>query len=55
MLELGKVGGNGALAHHQDFLQFGDGELLTLEQEEDAQPVGVGDDTQDFYDRGHSL
>jgi hypothetical protein len=28
LLELGEVGGDGALAHDQDFLQFGDGKLL---------------------------
>ena len=49
------MGGNGALTHDQDFLQFGHGELLTLEEEEDAEPVGIGYDAQDFYDGGHSL
>jgi hypothetical protein len=38
------------LAHDEDFLQFGDRQLLALEQEQDAEPVGVGNDAQDFYD-----
>ena len=42
LLELGEMGGDGALAHNEDFLQFRDGKLLALEQEQDAEPVGIG-------------
>jgi hypothetical protein len=36
------------LAHDEDFLQFGDGKLLALQKQEDAEPVRVGDDAEDF-------
>ena len=49
LLELREVGGDGALAHDQDFLQLGDGELFGLEQQQDAEPVGVGYDAEDFH------
>ena len=48
LLELGEVGGDGALAHDEDLLQLGDGELFGLEQQEDAEPVGVGYDAEHF-------
>ncbi len=48
--ELREVGGDGALAHGEDFLQFGDGELLGPQEEQDAEAVGVGEDAQGFHD-----
>jgi hypothetical protein len=41
--------GDGALAHGQNLLQFGHGELFASQKQEDAQPVGIGDDAKDFY------
>jgi hypothetical protein len=43
------VRGDGALAHDKDFLQFRDGKLLGLEEQQDAEPVGIGDNPQDFH------
>jgi hypothetical protein len=53
LLQLREVGGDGALAHGENFLQLGDGKLLAAQQQQDAEPVGVGDDAEDFYNRGH--
>jgi hypothetical protein len=48
LLELRQVGGDGALAHDEDFLQLRHRQLLALEKEQDAEPVGVGYDAEDF-------
>jgi hypothetical protein len=32
----------------EDFLQFGDGELFAAQKQQDAEPVGIGDDAQEF-------
>jgi hypothetical protein len=42
LLELGEVGGEGALAHDQDFLELSDGKLFGAQEQEDAEAVGVG-------------
>jgi hypothetical protein len=55
VLQLRQVRGDGALAHGQNFLQFGDGKLLAAQQQQDAEPVGFGDDFEDFHNRGHSF
>ncbi len=44
------MGGNLALAHGQNLLQFGHGELFLFEQEQDAQAVGIGQQPQGFED-----
>ncbi len=49
LLELGEVRGNRALAHDEDLLQLGHRELFGLEQQQDAEPVGIGYDAQDFH------
>jgi hypothetical protein len=36
------MGGDGALAHDQDFLELGHGKLLAAKKQEDAEPVGIG-------------
>ena len=41
---------DGALPHGQDFLQFGDGKLLALEQQHDADPIGIGQQPKGFED-----
>ena len=48
LLQLREVGGDGALAHDQDLLQLGDRKFFALEQQEDAEPVGIGEHAQDF-------
>ena len=48
LLELGEVGGDGALAHDQDLLQLGDGESSPLQKQQNAEAVGVGDDAESF-------
>ena len=50
LLELREVGGDGALAHDENLLQLGDGELLAAQKQENAEPVGVGDNAESFYD-----
>jgi hypothetical protein len=42
------MGRDGALAHGQNLLEFGDRKLLSAQEKKDAQPVGVGDDAEDF-------
>ena len=49
LFELREMRGDGALAHGEDFLQLGDGELFLFDQQEDAKPVGVGHDAQNFH------
>ena len=49
LLQLREVRGDGALAHHQNLLQFGDGEFLSAQKQQNAQPVGVGQDAENFY------
>jgi hypothetical protein len=49
------MGGDGALAHGEDFLQFGDGKLLAAQEEQDAKAVGVGDDAEDFHKIRHGF
>jgi hypothetical protein len=44
------VRGDGALAHRQNLLQLGDGEFLSRKQQQNAEPVGVGQDAENFYD-----
>ena len=51
--QVGQVGRNARLAEVQDFLQFSDGKLFTLEQQQDAQPVRVGCDFEDFHNGRH--
>ena len=46
--------GDGALAHDQNLLQFGHGELLTAEEQQNAEAVGVGYYAEDFHNGGHS-
>jgi len=40
--ELGKVRGNAALPHREDFLKFGYGQLFALQQQQQAQAAGIG-------------
>jgi hypothetical protein len=47
--------GDGALAHGQNLLQFGDGKLLAAQEEQDAKAVGVGDSAEDFQKIRHSF
>jgi hypothetical protein len=42
------MGGDGALAHGQNLLQFGDRKLLSAQEKQDAEPIGVGDDAENF-------
>jgi len=48
--ELGEVGGDGALAHDENFLQFGDGELFVLKEQKNAEPVWIGYNAKKFDD-----
>jgi hypothetical protein len=47
------MGRDGALAHGEDLLQLGDGELLSAEKQQDAEPVGVGDDAKSLENGRH--
>ena len=40
---------NARLPHPHDVLQLGDGEFLLLEQEEQAQPGGIGHQAEEIY------
>ena len=46
VLELRELGRYGALAESEDFLQFGDGKLFDGEKQENAEPIGVGEQAQ---------
>ncbi len=50
LLELRQVGGNLALALGQNLLQFGYGQFLLFEQQEDAQAIRIGRQPQGFQD-----
>jgi hypothetical protein len=41
-LKLGEVTGDSGLAHAEDFLEFGDGELGFVEEEEKPEAGGIG-------------
>jgi hypothetical protein len=47
-LELGKLGGNPALAHAEDLLKLGHRERFVLHQHEDSQAGGIGQKFQGF-------
>jgi len=49
LLQLRKVRGNRTLTHDEDFLQFGDRKLFGLQEQEDAEPVGIGYDAEYFH------
>jgi len=49
LLQLRKMRGDGALAHHQNLLQLGHGELLPAQKQQNAKPVGIGQHTENFY------
>lgn len=44
LAELGELRGDAGLAHAEDFLELGDGELLALKKGEDAKAGGVGEE-----------
>ena len=44
------MGGNLALPFGQNLLQFGDRQFFLFEQEQDAEPVGIGQQPQRFED-----
>ncbi len=48
MPELREVRGDSALPHGENLLQLSDRQFLLREQEEDAQPVGVGKNPKRF-------
>lgn len=48
--QVGEVGGDGALAETEDFLEFGDREFFPFKEEEEAEPVGVGEEAKSFED-----
>jgi hypothetical protein len=48
LLELRQVCGNVTLAAAQNLLEFGDGKLFLLEQQEKAEAVGIGREAQRF-------
>ena len=50
LLQLRQVGGNAALAHGQNLLQLGHGKLLALQQQQDAEAAGIGQQAQGFED-----
>jgi hypothetical protein len=47
---LGEVGGDAGLTHAEDFLELGNGELLALEEVEEAEAGGIGQEAERFYD-----
>ena len=53
LAELREVGRDAALAHGEEFLKLGDGELFAVEQEENADAGGVGEKAERFEDRRH--
>jgi hypothetical protein len=44
------MAGDARLAHAEDFLDLGDGELLPLEKVEEAEACGVCQEAKRFYD-----
>jgi len=44
------MGGDAGLAHAEDLLKLGDGELFALEEVEEAKAGGIGEEAQRFYD-----
>ena len=50
LLELGEMRRDAALADGQDFLQFGHRKLLALQQQQDANPVRIGQQPKRFED-----
>ena len=42
------MGGNAALPHVEDFLQFGDRKFLLRQQKQDAQPAGIAQQPERF-------
>ncbi len=43
------MAGDARLPHSEDVLQFGDGQLLLLEEHEEAQPGRVGEEAKKVY------
>ena len=53
VFEEAELGGDAALFHAEDFLDFGDGEFGAIHEQEQSEPCGLADQAEGFDDGGH--
>ena len=55
LAELGERHGDAALAHAEDLLEFGDGELFALQEPEHAEAAFITEEAERFEEAGHVI